>query len=79
MDQNLLLVHSYLVNIVVKCLFGLSDPQKSKDLFDRTQNLSRTMELLFPKMPKFTTNEKFLENFVLIFAKDNTDCFLFCN
>ena len=52
---------------------------QSKDLFDRTQNLSRTTELLFPKMPKFTTNEKFLENFVLIFAKDNTDCFLFCN
>ena len=30
-------------------------------------------------MPNFTTNQKFLENFVLIFAKDNTDCFLFCN
>ena len=30
-------------------------------------------------MPNFITNQKFLENFVLIFAKDNTDCFLFCN
>ena len=36
-------------------------------------------ELFFQKMPNFTTNQKFLENFVLIFAKDNTDCFLFCN
>ena len=31
----------------------------------------------YPKMPNFTTNQKFLENFVLIFAKDNTDSFLF--
>ena len=36
-------------------------------------------ELLSPKMPNFTANEKLWENFVLIFAKDNTECFLFCN
>ena len=29
-------------------------------------------------MLNFITNQKFLENFVSIYAKDNTDCFLFC-
>ena len=43
------------------------------------QDRLQTTELLFQKMPNFITNQKFLENFVLIFAKDNTDCFLFCN
>ena len=51
----------------------------TKDLFHRIQFLLRITELLFPKMPNFTANEKFLENFVLIFSKDNTECFLFCN
>ena len=50
-----------------------------KILFYRDHYRSQTTELLFQKMPNFTTNQKFLENFVLIFAKDNTDCFLFCN
>ena len=50
-----------------------------KILFYRDHYRSQTTELLFRKMPNFTTNQKFLENFVLIFAKDNTDCFLFCN
>ena len=50
-----------------------------KILFYWDHYRSQTTELLFQKMPNFTTNQKFLENFVLIFAKDNTDCFLFCN
>ena len=50
-----------------------------KILFYWDHYRSQTTELLFRKMPNFTTNQKFLENFVLIFAKDNTDCFLFCN
>ena len=50
-----------------------------KILFYRDHYRLQTTELLFQKMPNFTTNQKFLENFVLIFAKDNTDCFLFCN
>ena len=48
-------------------------------LFYRDQYWFQNTELIFQKMPNFTTNQKFLENFVLIFAKDNTDCFLFCN
>ena len=51
----------------------------TKILFYRDHYWLQTTELLFQKMPNFTTNQKFLENFVLIFAKDNTDCFLFCN
>ena len=51
----------------------------NNSLLGRGQNQLKTTELLFQKMPNFITNQKFLKNFVLIFAKDNTDCFLFCN
>ena len=59
-------------------------PNLNYDTYCRLQKhselkMSNRWELLFPKMPNFTLNEKFLENFVLIFAKDNTECFLFCN
>ena len=63
------------------CHFVTDSDTRTSDkiLFYWDHYRSQTTELLFRKMPNFTTNQKFLENFVLIFAKDNTDCFLFCN
>ena len=57
----------------------ISWPILDKILFYRDQYRFQNTELLFHKMSNCTTNQKILENFALIFAKDNTDYFLFCN
>ena len=71
--------HLKTYNFIVAFPKNLYCNSTHKILFYRDHYRSQTTELLFQKMPNFTTNQKFLENFVLIFAKDNTDCFLFCN
>ena len=61
------------LNYNLKCLCLVIAKNSSTGI-----KISCKLQLLFQKMLNFITNQKFLENFVSIYAKDNTDCFLFC-